>query len=370
MASDGADRLRGLRHRLRRRASLARAVRLLFTLHWIFQESHPFWASFRRSTNMNDYKKNLNRHQRPFYKSVFLYTTILTIFSTSPIDAQELPRASTLPDLSGIAWVEDNLFIGIHDAKRNPEKYNWPRISFVRLPESELEGVIWQPLNLKFPGPEGRSSDMESASRIPGGKAFLFAESGQEGKDDRRIFHAVYSNGTLHVDSHIVWPVDIRNVEATEVCRVGGWMVFLYAERADSLPSTKLRWATLSLNPLKIGKFEEITYAGVDPIGKGARPIVAMDVDSDGFIYIVSAHDPGSDDGPYRSVVWRIGEIATDENGKPQVRLGENKRLANLDGLKVESIAVHERSAGVKQIYVGTDDEHYGGIIRLLPGSQ
>jgi hypothetical protein len=304
-----------------------------------------------------------------FYGIGLLNATILSIILTNPISAQELAHATTLPDISGMAWVEDDLFIGIHDAKRNPEKYNWPRVSFVHLPRSELQGVTWRPLNLKFPGPEGRSSDMESACRIPGGKAFLFAESGQEGEHDRRIFYAVYSNGMLQIESHILWPVDIKNVEATEVSRIGDQLVFLYAERADGLPSTKLRWARLSLNPLQIGEFEEITYEGVDPVGKGARPIVALDVDSDGFIYIVSAYDSGNDDGPYRSVVWRIGKMISGIDDMPQVELDENKRLANMDGVKVESIAVRERNDGIKQIFVGTDDEHYGGIIRLLPGS-
>lgn len=55
-------------------------------------------------------------------------------------------------------------------------------------------------------------------------------------------------------------------------------------------------------------------------------------------------------------------------DGNPQVRLAEHKRLANLDGLKVESISVRKPGAGGKQIYIGTDNEHYGGIIRLLPG--
>jgi hypothetical protein len=318
---------------------------------------------------MNGCKKIVSRNRRALYGIIFLYVSIFICLLTSPVDAQELAGASTLPDLSGLSWIEDDLFLGIHDAKRNPEKYNWPRVSIVRLPKSELQGVIWHPLNLKFPGPEGRSSDMESASRIPGGKAFLFAESGQEGEHDRRIFYASYNSGTLQIESHILWPVDIRNVEATEVCRVGNRLVFMYAERADGVPATKLRWARLSLNPLKIDKFKEITYEGVDPVGKGARPIVALDVDSDGFIYIVSAYDSGSDDGPYRSVVWRIGKMIADGDGNPQVRLGENKRLANLDGLKVESIAIRESNEGGKQIYVGTDDEHYGGIIRLLPGS-
>jgi hypothetical protein len=321
-----------------------------------------------RRTNMNDHKSNVCLQRRVLHEVIFLYATILTCLLTSPVDAQELAKASTLPDLSGMAWIEDDLFLGVHDAKRNPEKYNWPRVSIVRLPESELQGVSWRSLNLKFPGPEGRSSDLESVSRIPGGKAFLFAESGQEGEDDRRIFYSVYDNGMLQIESHILWPVDIRNVEATEVCRVGNRLVFLYAERADSLPATKLRWATLSLSPLKIDKFKEITYKGIDPVGKGARPIVALDVDRDGFIYIVSAYDSGNDDGPYRSVVWRIGKMIAGEDGNPQVELGENIRLANLDGLKVESITVREPTEGGKQIYVGTDDEHYGGILRLLPG--
>ncbi len=61
--------------------------------------------------------------------------------------------------------------------------------------------------------------------------------------------------------------------------------------------------------------------------------------------------------------------MVADGDDNPLVRLDENRRLANLDGLKVESIAVRELNGGGKQIFVGTDDEHYGGIIRLLPGS-
>lgn len=316
---------------------------------------------------MISYMTNENRPPNPLCAIRCACVIVFCCIPAATVDAQELVRASTLPDLSGLAWVEGDLFLGVHDAKRNPEKQNWPRVSYVYLPKSELQGVTWQTLDLKFPGPEGRSSDLESASRIPGTKAFLFAESGQEGEEDRRIFYAVYSNGALRIESYITWPVSITNVEATEVCRVGNQLVFLYAERADSLPSTKLRWAELSLKPLKIGEFQEVTYEGVEPSGKGARPIVALDVDSDGFIYIVSAYDSGSDDGPYRSVVWRIGKMIADANGNPQAVLGETKKLANLDGLKVESIVVRETDKGGKQIFIGTDDEHFGGIIRMLP---
>ena len=315
---------------------------------------------------MNAHNTN-TRGQNFSFVAIALCIAILIGCVTTPARPQDVARASKLPDLSGLAWVEDDLFIGVHDTKRSSEKYYQPRISLVRLPKSKIEGLTWQSLDVKFPGPEGPSSDLESASRIPGGKGFLFAESGQEGKGAQRIFFAVYSNGTLNIESYVTWPLPVENVEATEVCQVGQQLVFLYAERAEGLPATKLRWATLLLNPLAFGAFKEVTYEGVDPVGKGARPIVALAVDTDGLIYSASAYDPGNDDGPFRSVVWRIGKMIADEKGNAQVELGECKRLATLDGLKVESIAVREADEGGKQVYVGTDDEHYGGIIRLLP---
>jgi len=282
-------------------------------------------------------------------------------------DDQAMIYPDTLPDLSGLSWIEDDLFIGVHDAKNNSEKENWPRASLIRLPQSELDGVIWEPVALNFPGPGGASSDMESACSIPGGKDFLFVESGQEGEQYRRIFLAEYDNGDLWISSYIDWPVEVVNVEATEVCQVGEKLVFLFAERAQDSSSTQLRWAEISIAPLGFGEFSEVTYEAVDPVGPGTRPIVALEVDNDGYIYIVSAYDSGNDGGPYRSVVWQIGRVTNDGQGKPVVELGLNNRLADLDGLKVESVAVRESSVNGKEIYIGTDDEHYGGILRLLP---
>jgi len=307
-------------------------------------------------------------HLRLMYMgTIVILIVIFSCLSSEITAAQELAKSKTLPDLSGLAWLEGDIFIGVHDAKRSKEKYNWPRISLIRLPTSELEGVIWEPLNISFPGSEGWSSDLESACRIPGGNAFLFAESGQEGERNRRIFYAVFTDNTLKIESFIHWPVAIKNVEASEVCKIGDKLIFMYAERAGSLPSTKLRWATLSLNPFKLGTFKEKTYKGIDPVGKGARPIVALDVDKQGYIYSVSAYDPGCDDGPYRSVIWKIGRVTADHNGEPKIDLDINERVANMDGLKVESISVRELKDGHKQLFIGTDDEHYGGIIRLLP---
>jgi hypothetical protein len=289
------------------------------------------------------------------------------IACSGPDNGNDMLKPSTLPDLSGLSWVEDDLFIGVHDAKNNTEKENWPRVSLIRLPQSELYGVIWQVVDLTFPGPGGASSDMESICSIPGGKEFLLVESGQEGAAYSRIFHALYADNSLAITSYTEWPVEITNVEATEVCQVGQQLVFFYAERAEDSSSTKIRWADLTLAPISFGEFKEIVYEGIDPVGEGARPIVAMDIDSDGFIYIISAYDSGSDDGPYRSVAWQIGRVIDDGEGHATVELGIGKRLGTLDGLKVESITIRELTGGNKQIFIGTDDEHYGGILRLLP---
>lgn len=293
---------------------------------------------------------------------------IPVLFSCSNEDYDDFNlRPSTLPNVSGLSWVEGNTFVGVHDAKNNDEKKNWPRLSIIQTATNEFEGVKWEPVYPVFPGPGGLSSDLESCSRIPEGKGYLFVESGQEGSSFKRIFHGVLDSNTISIVDYIDWPVEISNVEATEVFQVNDELIFLYAERAENKPSTKIRWANLSLNPLSFGDFNEVVYEAIDPVGLNSRPIVAMDIDSDGFIYTVSAYDLNIDSGPFRSVVWKIGQISTDLQGNPFVDLNRNQRVADLDGLKVESIAISEVPGDSKKIYIGTDDEYYGGIIRLLP---
>ena len=39
-------------------------------------------------------------------------------------------------------------------------------------------------------------------------------------------------------------------------------------------------------------------------------------------------------------------------------------KLANVDGLKIEGVALRENSAGFVELYAGTDDENYGATLR------
>ena len=92
----------------------------------------------------------------------------------------------------------------------------------------------------------------------------------------------------------------------------------------------------------------------------------AIDIDAEGVVYAASAVDPGNS-GPFRSIVWRIGRLRADGHGQPLLALDARpRRLAVVDGLKVEGLAVR-RIASKTEIIIGTDDESYGGVIRPLP---
>ena len=104
-----------------------------------------------------------------------------------------------------------------------------------------------------------------------------------------------------------------------------------------------------------------MSFENPDPTAN--RPIVGMDFDAEGNLYTVAAFDPDVDSGPYSSSVWRVGALVTNA-GEPEIVLdAAPERLATLDGFKVESVVVDY--AG--QVFVGTDDEDLGNVLRPLP---
>ncbi len=286
-------------------------------------------------------------------------------------DGAGFRRASSLPDLSGLAWIEGDLFLAVHDAKL-PDEADLPRVSLLKLPTG-LDGILWQPLPAAFPGE--KSSDLESAARIPGWDGsrarVLLVESTEEQAEKpflRRIFLAEVDGERVEIVDHALWPVPTKNVEATAVAEVGRTLLFLFAERAEGQGSTEIRFAEMTLEPLRFGAFETAgVFTSPGPTGRVARPVAAPGVDAGGTIYVASAEDPGVDNGPFRSAVYRIGRVVS-ENGRASVALDAGPRLiAVLDGLKVESVAARERPGEALELWVGVDDENYGGTMRPLP---
>lgn len=268
-----------------------------------------------------------------------------------------------MPDLSGLAWLHDDVFVAVHDAKRSFEAGR-PRVSLLRLP-GPSESLRWTPLDVTWPDPFGLSNDLESIARIPGTSTFLLVESGSDTSAYRRIFMAGVEGERLRIDGAVDWPVPVRNVEGSAVARCGDGLVFVFAERAQGRDHTQITWMPFHLDPPAFGAPDSAAFRSPDPTGPDARPVSALEVDGRGRLFAASASDPG-DTGPFRSTVWEIGTVCADTTG-PAVTLTSPKPWAVLDGLKVESLAARERQPGVLELFAGTDDEGYGAVVRPLP---
>jgi hypothetical protein len=298
------------------------------------------------------------------------------VISSSVKTADGLSVNPALPDLRGLAWIENDTFLAIHDAKF-PSEADEPRANLLSLP-SQLGGTVITPINVSWPLGEDPGSDLECIARIPDvtqtqdATRFLIGESGDNDRGSKRIFLSELNNDTLLGIDTLSWPVEIHNVEGCAVAAVNNELVFIFAERAQGSHNTSINWATLSLDPLEFGPVNSIGYQapseqqdGVDP---GFRPVSALEIDDDGNIFIASAIDPDVDTGPFASEVWLAGFISPEQDSTslPISLLDSPRRLGTLDGLKVEGLATRPMANGT-EVVIGTDDEFSGGILRVLP---
>ena len=293
--------------------------------------------------------------------------------SKKPASPPRFRQASYLPDLSGMAWVGGNRFLAVHDAKLGDGEIALPRMSVLYLPVG-LRGIFFRPNTVSFRGM--KSNDLESAAYIPDTNTVLLVESGDDFDDDNgsidpddsdypQIYKAVVRAKGVKVIDSTPWPCKPFNVEGTAVALIDDQYVFFYAERADQLSGTFLKWATFDPETMTFDEFSSIEFPSPDPAAY-SRPVVALDIDSFGCIYIASAFDPDDDDGPFASAVFRIGKLENEDG--PVVDLYPEPILeGTLDGLKVESVAIRETAEDGLQIFVGVDDENYGGTLRELP---
>lgn len=276
-----------------------------------------------------------------------------------------------LPDLSGLAWVEGDRFLAVHDAKRPGQ----PRVSVVQIPPTP-GAPLGRPLTLS--GPTVLPSDLESIARIPAAPgaeqappAFFLVESGSGGEGFRRVFRGEYRTGdTLQLTHAANLPRDVENIEGTVAYRVGDRLFLLFAERGERQLTAQIRCAEINPkgSPTELrslsGTTRLIPIPGV--AGPAARQISDVAVDSRGWVYIASAIDPG-DAGPFRSQVWRVGWINTSRAGQPDFVVSPDpQQVAQIDGFKVEALTARELPDGRRQLFIGTDDELYGGALRLL----
>lgn len=291
--------------------------------------------------------------------SIALFT-----YSSSANNISHLETSRNLPDLSGLAWLKEDSFLAVHDSKNLDS--NQPRVSLITLPQS-AKGLSWQPLTIDWDAVGGIAMDLESITPIPETNLFILAESSNYQKHRGRLFLMKFENSDLKPIAITNWPQNIINIEAIATTKLNNQFYFFYAERGADQPSTNICWTTLSVEPFSIGDCHATSFSTADPTPH-IRQISDLAIDASGTIYISSAFDPNQDNGPFKSSVWKIGKVELDQTNLPQINLvPENQAIAEIDGFKVESLALHPTQNQKPEIFIGTDDENYGGTIRLLP---
>lgn len=277
-------------------------------------------------------------------------------------------QSFTPSEISGMVWVAGDTFLVVHDAKR-PEELGRTRLSRARLPDAD-GGATWSALEVTWPVAAGPSHDLESIARVPGTNTYVLAESGDDEAGFHRLYVAEYSGAledSVLIRDVVPWPVAVYNVEAIEIARLDTQLVFLFAERAQGRDQTEIAWAPFTLDPFEFGSFSRVAFSSIEPTGPGSRPVAALTIDSAGRLYVASTLDPDDDGGPFRSRVWDAGTLMRGDDGRVRVeRRHPAQSLGTIDGFKVESLSVRERRPGLVELFIGTDDEHYGGTIRPL----
>lgn len=296
---------------------------------------------------------------------------------------------STLLDISGLAWMRDDLFLAVHDGKTSAKEKDLPRVSLLLLPadvtmpaefaRDDRSGLYFRNLEIDW-GADGISHDLESVARIPGTQQLLLVESGDDCSAYQRIRLATLGTDyRLRIDETTRWPASgssacsngVFNVEATAVFRIGSQLFFVYAERDEGKAEAELRWAPMTTGPLRFGTFTAARIPSPMTPGIGVRPIVALDVDAAGNVLAASAYDSDDDNGPFSSQVATIGlfrAIGTD--GAAFVPTAPSTLLGRQDGLKIEGVSVRDTGNGAAALYTGSDDENYGAVMRRIPLSR
>jgi hypothetical protein len=308
----------------------------------------------------------LSQHLRLGLLGIFVLIVAIALFAYSSLanNISHLETNRNLPDLSGLAWIKEDSFLAVHDSKSLDP--NQPRISLINLPQSS-KGIEWQTLKIDWETVGGISMDLESITNIPETNLFILGESSHYKKHRGRLFLMKFENSTLKPIAVTNWPQNIINIEAIATTKINNQTYFFYAERGADQPSTNICWTTLSLEPFTIGKCHPTQFSTADPTPH-IRQISDIEIDASGNIYIASALDPNQDNGPFKSSVWKIGQVGLDQTNLPQITLAQNNNaIAEIDGFKVESLALRPSQNQEPEIFIGTDDENYGGVIRLLP---
>ena len=195
--------------------------------------------------------------------------------------------------------------------------------------------------------------DLEAVEPIPGtGNEYIALAS------DGSAFRVRLESGQVSVLAQFSLPKGDGedNYESFALAPQDGGLVAVWADRGgDKRPAT-IYSAEFDPQALTFGSVHSVEFQAPAP-DQNVRHASDAEVTPEGGLVVSSASDTG-DDGPFESVVYRVGELAggrVELASKPAV-------LGEYPDHKIEALARLSDSAD--DLLLGTDDENGGGWVR------
>lgn len=282
-------------------------------------------------------------------------------------------QAKQISEVSGASYLDRENIVTVSDTKYSSDK---PRLHVATFAKGKLKYLPAKVYG--WERKEDRSSDLEAICAVPDEPGYFYAaESGYYRGKGGRIFkiHIVPEDGEFTAriegqfhpfpqsDKSYTTPdeLQIEGMEALQH-KKNGEIILLGLRGSDTCPG-KLIWGRH-----RDGRFLIDGSAEVDLrcYFKGGRSISDLHLIRDGEKYRVlcSAATDIGDLGPFHSAIFCIGYF-----DPATLKFIEEapKVLYDLCGLKVEAIGKTPEAISGSDLFIGTDDENMGGIIRPLP---
>ncbi|MBQ7529082.1 hypothetical protein IJT10_04185 [bacterium] len=163
---------------------------------------------------------------------------------------------------------------------------------------------------------------------------------------------------------------DHLQIEGATALRDGEETVFIML----GLRGDKNNPGQLVMTRLEHDKLIELERKTIDlhkflPNGRSCSDIVLQGIAPNKFAVLVSGCEDLGDNGPFRSVICKVGEVEILADGY-KLFTHAPKLIHKIDGLKVEALCNTPRFIEGSKISIGTDDENFKPVFRPLPENE
>jgi hypothetical protein len=305
-----------------------------------------------------------------------------------------LPYNGELIGYSGIAKINDNKYIVVHDSKQANE----PRFSFININIDNKKIKITKEEAL-LDWKNDIAIDLESICKIPNKEnEFLAFQSGYSYHKTGKIFHVKVKDNQINIiNKYNLFPNEGINKEFDiegSVCKASKEnkdLILIIVSNRENKENLKsgLKFGVLDLSLEKKYINWEIYKNVFIKINikkwKKGRNISDLYLDKKDTLWGVATKDLG-DNGPFKSAIYKIGKLEfssnkktekyyfsikniSSKNYKSKVNDKINIKLKNngyINGLKVEGISESPSFIKDSNMIFATDDENFGGILRMI----